>query len=129
MTFSELYTYIKQSLAAQFPDPQERGIVSRRIIGNLTGSDGNDCLLHPDRRVEVDHTAVNTIIHRIQQNEPLEYVFNSAQFLDIGTLIVLLVFVVYLHEKFGKGVEVPDTHLFFYTRDEIFVGRAEDAQA
>ncbi|MBR4326031.1 MAG: peptide chain release factor N(5)-glutamine methyltransferase [Bacteroidales bacterium] len=83
MTFSELYTYIKQSLAAQFPDPQERGIVSRRIIGNLTGSDGNDCILHPDRPAAIDHTAVNNVIRRISQNEPLEYVFNSAQFLDI----------------------------------------------
>ena len=83
MTLSELYTHIKNSLTAQFPDPKERGIVSRRIIGGITGLDGNDCILHPDRRVEVDNTAVDAIIRRINQNEPLEYVFNSAQFVDI----------------------------------------------
>lgn len=83
MTLSELYTNIKNSLTAQFPDPKERGIVSRRIIGGITGLDGNDCILHPDRRVEVDNTAVDAIIRRINQNEPLEYVFNSAQFIDI----------------------------------------------
>ncbi len=83
MTLSELYTYIKNSLTAQFPDPKERGIVSRRIIGGITGLDGNDCILHPDRRVDIDHTAVDAIIRRINQNEPLEYVFNSAQFIDI----------------------------------------------
>lgn len=83
MTISDLYVYIKQSLTAQFPDPQERGIVSRRIIGNMTGSDGNDCILHPDRPVAIDHTAVDNVIRRINQNEPLEYVFNSAQFLDL----------------------------------------------
>ncbi|MCR5455278.1 MAG: peptide chain release factor N(5)-glutamine methyltransferase [Bacteroidales bacterium] len=83
MTLSELHTYIKQSLTAQFPDPKERGIVSRRILGGLTGSAGNDYLLHPDLRVQVDHTAVNNVIRRIGDNEPLEYVFNSAQFLDI----------------------------------------------
>ena len=83
MTISELYSYIKQSLTAQFPDPQEQGIVSRRIMGGLTGADGNDCLLHPDRAVAIDHTAVNNVIRRINQNEPLEYIFNSAQFLDL----------------------------------------------
>ena len=83
MTLSELYTYIKNSLTAQFPDPKERGIVSRRIIGGITGLDGNDCILHPDQRVEIDNTAVNNVIRRIHQNEPLEYVFNSAQFIDI----------------------------------------------
>lgn len=83
MTLSELYTHIKNSLTAQFPDPKERGIVSRRIIGGITGLDGNDCILHPDRRIEIDNTAVNHIIRRINQNEPLEYVFNSAQFIDI----------------------------------------------
>lgn len=83
MTLSELYTHIKNSLTAQFPDPKERGIVSRRIIGGITGFDGNDCILHPDRRVEVDNTAVNNVIKRINKNEPLEYVFNSAQFVDI----------------------------------------------
>ena len=83
MTLSELYTHIKNSLTAQFPDPKERGIVSRRIVGGITGLDGNDCILHPDRRVEVDNTAVDAIIRRINQNEPLEYVFNSAQFIDI----------------------------------------------
>jgi len=83
MTLSELYTHIKNSLTAQFPDPKERGIVSRRIVGGITGLDGNDCILHPDRRIEIDHTAVDTIICRINKNEPLEYVFNSAQFIDI----------------------------------------------
>lgn len=83
MTLSELYTHIKNSLTAQFPDPKERGIVSRRIVGGITGLDGNDCILHPDRRIEIDNTAVNHIIRRINQNEPLEYVFNSAQFIDI----------------------------------------------
>ena len=83
MTLSELYTHIKNSLTAQFPDPKERGIVSRRIVGGITGLDGNDCILHPDRRIEIDNTAVNHIIRRINQNEPLEYVFNSAQFLNI----------------------------------------------
>ncbi len=83
MTLSELYTHIKNSLTAQFPDPKERGIVSRRIVGGITGLDGNDCILHPDRRVEIDYTAVDTIICRINKNEPLEYVFNSAQFIDI----------------------------------------------
>lgn len=83
MTLSELYTHIKNSLTAQFPDPKERGIVSRRIVGGITGLDGNDCILHPDRRVEVDNTAVDAIIRRINKNEPLEYVFNSAQFIDI----------------------------------------------
>lgn len=83
MTLSELYTHIKNSLTAQFPDPKERGIVSRRIVDGITGLDGNDCILHPDRRVDIDHTAVDTIICRINQNEPLEYVFNSAQFIDI----------------------------------------------
>lgn len=57
--------------------------MSRRIIGNMTGSDGNDCILHPDRPVAIDHTAVDNVIRRINQNEPLEYVFNSAQFLDL----------------------------------------------
>jgi len=57
--------------------------VSRRIVGGITGLDGNDCILHPDRRIEIDHTAVDTIICRINKNEPLEYVFNSAQFIDI----------------------------------------------
>lgn len=57
--------------------------MSRRILGGITGTDGNDCLLHPDRRIEIDHTAVNNVLNRIQQNEPLEYVFNSAQFCDI----------------------------------------------
>lgn len=83
MTLSELYTHIKNSLTAQFPDPKERGIVSRRIVGGITGLDGNDCILHPDRRIEIDNTAVNHIIRRINKNEPLEYVFNSAQFIDI----------------------------------------------
>jgi release factor glutamine methyltransferase len=45
--------------------------------------DGNDCILHPDRRIEIDNTAVNHIIRRINKKEPLEYVFNSAQFIDI----------------------------------------------
>jgi release factor glutamine methyltransferase len=49
----------------------------------MTGSDSNDCLLYPDRRVEVDNIAVNNIIKRISDHEPLEYVFNSAQFIDI----------------------------------------------
>ena len=83
MTLSELYTHIKNSLTAQFPDQKERGIVSRRIIGGLTGMDGNDCLLHPDHSVAIDLVAVNNVIRRINQNEPLEYIFNSAQFLDI----------------------------------------------
>lgn len=83
MTLSELYTYIKNSLTAQFPDSKERGIVSRRIIGGITGFDGNDCILHPDRRIEIDNTAVNNVIDRIRSHEPLEYVFNSAQFVDI----------------------------------------------
>lgn len=83
MTLSELYTHIKNSLTAQFPDPKERGIVSRRIVGGITGLDGNDCILHPDRRVEVDNTAVNNVIKRINSHEPLEYVFNSAQFIGI----------------------------------------------
>ncbi|MBR2104915.1 MAG: hypothetical protein IJ933_06500, partial [Bacteroidales bacterium] len=83
MTISELYINIKKSLTAQFPDPKERGIVSRRIVGGVTGLDGNECILHPDRRVEIDNTAVNNIIKRISDHEPLEYVFNSAQFIDI----------------------------------------------
>ena len=53
------------------------------IVGGVTGLDGNECILHPDRRVEIDNTAVNNIIKRISDHEPLEYVFNSAQFLDI----------------------------------------------
>jgi len=83
MTLSELYTDIKDLLAAQFPDNKERGIVSRRIVGGLTGFDSNYCILHPEHRVEIDHTAVNNVIRRISDHEPLEYVFNSAQFLDI----------------------------------------------
>ena len=83
MTLSELYTDIKNMLTAQFPDPKERGIVSRRIVGGMTGLEGDDCILHPDRNVDIDHTAVNNVVKRIQSHEPLEYVFNSAQFLDI----------------------------------------------
>jgi release factor glutamine methyltransferase len=83
MTISELYTHIKNSLTAQFPDPTERGIVSRRIVGGLAGVNYNDCILHPDRRIEIDNTAVNNVIKRISSHEPLEYVFNSAQFIDI----------------------------------------------
>ena len=83
MTISELYTDIKDKLAAQFPDLKERGIVSRRIVGGLTGLEYNYCILHPEHRVEIDHTAVNNVVKRINAHEPLEYVFNSAQFLDI----------------------------------------------
>lgn len=83
MTLSELYTNIKNSLTTQFPDPMERGIVSRRIVGSMTGLEGDDCILHPDRVVDIDNTAVNNVVKRIQSHEPLEYVFNSAQFIDI----------------------------------------------
>ncbi len=83
MTLSELYTDIKNRLTAQFPDQKERGIVSRRIVGGLAGVGIDDCVLHPDRRIEIDNTAVDNVVRRIQSHEPLEYVFNSAQFLDI----------------------------------------------
>ena len=57
--------------------------MSRRIISGLTGIDGNDCILHPDRPADIDHTAVDNVIRRISSHEPLEYIFNSAQFIDI----------------------------------------------
>ncbi len=83
MTLSELYSKIKNMLTAQFPDQKERGIVSRRIVGGLAGVSSDDCILHPDRCVEIDNAAVSNVIRRIHAHEPLEYILNSAQFLDI----------------------------------------------
>jgi len=83
MILSELYSLLKTSLAAQFPDANERGIVSRRVAGHIAGVEPGDVMLRPDFRVEADKTAIDGIISRITHNEPIEYIFNSAQFLDL----------------------------------------------
>lgn len=83
MTITELYNYIKKSLATQFCDINERGIVSRRIVGHLSGKGKDGVMLYPDFDVDTNYDAVDNIIRRVEAGEPLEYIFNSAQFLDL----------------------------------------------
>ena len=83
MTIAELYNYIKKLLATQFCDPNERGIVSRRIVGHLSGKGNNCVVLYPDFVVDTDNNTIDSIVARVVSDEPLEYIFNSAQFLDL----------------------------------------------
>lgn len=82
MTLSELYAYTKTQLSG-FYDSNEAQIVSRRIIKMLTGHEAADIVTRPDCEVEVGLTQINDLAVRIKNNEPLEYIFNSAQFLDL----------------------------------------------
>ena len=42
----------------------------------------------------------------------------------VGSMLV-----VDLHEELGKGIHVPYGHLFLDSRDELHIGRGEDAQS
>ena len=68
--------------------------------------------------------------HDTQEGNAMQLLFKTValgnEFLA-GSQVVLLVLVVDLHEELGKGVEVPDCHLFLNARNERFVCRCQDA--
>ena len=82
ITVSRLYNFLKQALSEHFPDANENQIVSRRIVNFLTGCDVSDIVTNPDKIVN-PCADVNEIVDRVKKSEPLEYIFNSAQFLDL----------------------------------------------
>lgn len=82
MTISELYNYLKANLSVSFDDA-ERLALARRIFTIVTGRPVHDTVLYPEREADVALSSITPKIDRINNSEPLEYVFNSAQFLDI----------------------------------------------
>lgn len=84
MTIRELYQYLQKALGGKpFPSDDERRIYVRRVFEYISESAYQDVVMHPDRVVDSSTTAIDAIVERLIANEPLEYVFNSAQFLDL----------------------------------------------
>lgn len=82
MTNIELYNYLKTSLSDMFSDSSERLVFARRLFSAITGRGNQDMVLNPGREVAASGQFVDSVIERARRNEPLEYIFNSAQFLD-----------------------------------------------
>lgn len=84
MILSDLYKYLLKALAAKdFASDDERRIYVRRVFEYISGAAYQDLVMHPDRQVEVDCDSLDTLATRLIDCEPLEYVFNRAQFLDL----------------------------------------------
>ncbi len=65
-----------------FEDSSERLVFARRMFSSITGSGSQDMVLNPGREVAASGQFVDSVIERARRHEPLEYIFNSAQFLD-----------------------------------------------
>ena len=69
--------------------------------------------------------------HHAEEGNGTQLLLEVIPFLDelgTGTLVVLFVFIVYLHEELGKRVQVPYAHLFLDTGNQLLIGGGEDAQ-
>lgn len=83
MTLNELYFFIKNLLqgSAQTDNP---ALLARRITTLISGYSTTDIAAHPDAIVNnATREDVEQIINRVKNNEPLEYIFNNASFLDL----------------------------------------------
>ncbi|MCQ2974734.1 MAG: peptide chain release factor N(5)-glutamine methyltransferase [Bacteroidales bacterium] len=83
MTLSQLYSLLKSQLSDFFTNQNENIAVSRQIIKHITGYSSSDIVLKSDIEINIDNNFINNIIARIKKSEPLEYIFNNAQFLDL----------------------------------------------
>ncbi len=82
MTNIELYNQLKANLLELYPDSSERLAFAHRLFQCITGHSQQDVVIYPDHIVDVDDESIAGIMRRVLANEPLEYIFNKAQFLD-----------------------------------------------
>lgn len=83
MTISELYNYLKANLSSLYSDGAERLAFVRRLFAHISGLGYQDTVMNPGREVAVSQDYLDGILARVADSEPLEYIFNSAQFLDL----------------------------------------------
>lgn len=87
MLLSNLYINIKNILQKKF-SPNEAKVLSERVFLLKKGYSKTDLILKSDENFsqsEVDEFI--KIANRILENEPLEYIFNNAQFLDLQLFV------------------------------------------
>lgn len=85
MNNSELFLYIKQEISSVYDnDPNAIKAVAVKIFSHLYNITLTDILMHPEKKIEnFSLEKIRSVLERIKKHEPLEYIFNNAQFLDL----------------------------------------------
>ncbi|MBO4373230.1 MAG: peptide chain release factor N(5)-glutamine methyltransferase, partial [Bacteroidales bacterium] len=83
MTLNELYLLIKDLLKG-YTQSENPALVARRITTLISGYSTSDIAARPDTIINnITRQDVEQIINRVKNNDPLEYIFNNASFLDL----------------------------------------------
>ena len=79
----DVYNRLKSSLIEIYNDKAESSAVLHRVFEYLTGLPFTDVTVHPEKEVDTTFETIENILARIKKSEPLEYIFNSSEFLDL----------------------------------------------
>ncbi|MBQ3658091.1 MAG: peptide chain release factor N(5)-glutamine methyltransferase [Bacteroidales bacterium] len=85
MKNSELFYTLRANLTKVYDgDENAAKAVAVKIFLYLYNISLTEVLTYPDRKIEgFSSEKLNTVLERIKKSEPLEYIFNRAQFLDL----------------------------------------------
>ncbi len=79
----DIYDRLKSSLIEIYSDKAESFAVLHRVFEYLTGLPFTDVTVHPEKEVDTTFATIENVLARIKKSEPLEYIFNRAEFLDL----------------------------------------------
>ena len=79
----DIYDRLKSSLIEIYSDKTDSSAVLHRVFEYLTGLPFTDVTVHPEKEVDTTFETIENVLARIKKSEPLEYIFNRAEFLDI----------------------------------------------
>lgn len=83
LTVFDVYNRLKSSLIEIYNDKTESSAVLHRVFEYLTGLPFTDVTVYPEKEVDTTFETIENVLARIKKSEPLEYIFNRAEFLDL----------------------------------------------